>query len=353
MSDTAPRRPGGSLLERAAEVYDFGMNLRPARQDDVRADDVVEEAREVPQEPLEDVQEPRPIRAPFLEEEAFSAPYEEAPHEEAPPPPAQELPQEETPPPLPSTTRPMRAAGAAIDRAMLAAKGLLVPGAPIGALVEEFRQVKRQLLQTARVVRKSDGDRSRTILVCSAKPNDGKTYCAVNLAISMAAEREVEVLLVDADFAKPDVMNRLGLKDGPGLLDALADPRIDIEACVVRTDIPQLSLLPAGKKSNTDTELLASRRTSEIIADLLAADPKRLLIFDSPPVLAASPASVLANHAGQVLLIVRADCTSEGDLRDAVAQLDGCEHIQLVLNAVSFVPGGRRFGSYYDQEDAK
>ncbi|WP_457833013.1 hypothetical protein, partial [Staphylococcus aureus] len=77
---------------------------------------------------------------------------------------------------------------------MLAAKGLLVPGAPIGALVEEFRQVKRQLLQTARVVRRSDGNRSRTILVCSAKPNDGKTYCAVNLAISMAAEREVEVL---------------------------------------------------------------------------------------------------------------------------------------------------------------
>ncbi|WEK01586.1 MAG: AAA family ATPase [Candidatus Sphingomonas phytovorans] len=371
MSDTTPRKPSGSLLERAAEVYDFGMNLRPARQDDVRDHDVVQEIREVPQEPLEDVREPRPIRAPFLEEEAFSAPYEEGPYEEAPheeapheeapyeevsygeapPPPTQELPLEEVLPPLAPPTRTMR--GAVIDRAMLAAKGLLVPGAPIGALVEEFRQVKRQLLQTARVVRKSDGDRSRTILVCSAKPNDGKTYCAVNLAISMAAEREVEVLLVDADFAKPDVMNRLGLKDGPGLLDALADPRIDIEACVVRTDIPQLSLLPAGKKSNTDTELLASRRTSEIIANLLAADPKRLLIFDSPPVLAASPASVLANHAGQVLLIVRADCTSEGDLRDAVAQLDGCEHIQLVLNAVSFVPGGRRFGSYYDQEDAK
>jgi len=358
MSDPTPRKPSGSLLERAAEVYDFGMNLRPARQGDVRDHDVVQEIREVPQEPLEDVQEPRPIRAPFLEEEAFSAPYEEAPYEEAPdeeapPPPAQELPLEEVLPPLAPPTRTMRGAGAVIDRAMLAAKGLLVPGAPIGALVEEFRQVKRQLLQTARVVRRSDGNRSRTILVCSAKPNDGKTYCAVNLAISMAAEREVEVLLVDADFAKPDVMNRLGLKDGPGLLDALADPRIDIEACVVRTDIPQLSLLPAGKKSNTDTELLASRRTSEIIANLLAADPKRLLIFDSPPVLAASPASVLANHAGQVLLIVRADCTSEGDLRDAVAQLDGCEHIQLVLNAVSFVPGGRRFGSYYDQEDAK
>jgi protein-tyrosine kinase len=191
------------------------------------------------------------------------------------------------------------------------------------------------------------------VLVCSAKPNDGKTYCAVNLAISMAAERDMEVLLVDADFAKPDVMNRLGLKDGPGLLDALADPQVDVEACVIGTDIPQLSLLPAGRKSINDTEMLASRRTGELVAKLLAADPKRLVIFDSPPALAASPASVLASHAGQVLLVVRADRTSEGDLRDAVAQLDGCEHIQLILNAVSFVPGGRRFGSYYDQEDAK
>ena len=99
--------------------------------------------------------------------------------------------------------------------------------------------------------------------------------------------------------------------------------------------------------------MLASARTGELIEALLAADPKRLVIFDSPPALAASPASVLANHAGQVMLVVRADRTSEGDLREAVALLDGCEHIQLVLNAVTFAPGGRRFGSYYGQEDAE
>jgi protein-tyrosine kinase len=86
---------------------------------------------------------------------------------------------------------------------------------------------------------------------------------------------------------------------------------------------------------------------------LLEADPKRLVIFDSPPALAASPASALANHAGQVMLVVRADRTNEGDLREAVALLDGCEHIQLVLNAVTFAPGGRRFGSYYGQEEAE
>jgi len=349
MNDMTPRKPTGSLLERAAQVYDFGAPLRPVPVAEVLQEEVrgEPEAMQVlaPEQPRP-ADEPLLLDDTALPDEVPAAP----PREEQPLPLLREAPVEDAI--APAVDAP-HGRIARIDRAMLAEKGLLVPGAPIGALVEEFRQVKRQLLQTARVVRRTDGDRSRTVLVCSAKPNDGKTYCAVNLAISMAAERDVEVLLVDADFAKPDVMNRLGLEDGPGLLDALADPEIDVEACVIRTDIAQLSLLPAGRKSINDTELLASRRTGQVLGELLAADPRRLVIFDSPPALAASPASVLSGHAGQVMLVVRADRTSEGDLRDAVAQLDGCEHIQLVLNAVSFVPGGRRFGSYYDQEDAK
>lgn len=301
MSDIAPRKVKASLLERAAEVYDFAEHAR-----------------------------------------ARGAPVEPQPME---PPVAQPLPI------TPVAKLAPRGGEAVIDRALLAERGLLVPGAAIDALTEEFRLVKRQLLTTARTVRRGDADLSRTILVCSAQPNDGKTFCAVNLAISMAAERDVEVLLIDADFAKPDVMARLGLPDGPGLLDALADPKVDVERCVVRTDVPQLSLLPCGTKSNADTELVASARTGELIAQLLAADPTRILIFDSPPVLAASPASVLANYAGQVMLVVRADRTGESDLREAVALLDGCEHVQLVLNAVAFAPGGRRFGTYYTQEE--
>jgi protein-tyrosine kinase len=332
MTDMTPRKMKGSLLERAAQLYDLAPPPLQPQEPAAPVQRVAAPAAPAPQAILEPVIEPfapapQPIPEPVVE------PVIEAPR------------------PRIRIARPAGAA-VAIDRAMLAEKGLLVPGAPISALVEELRQVKRQLLQTARLVKKQDGDRSRTVLVCSARPNDGKTYCAVNLAIAMAAERDVEVLLIDADFAKPDVMKRLGLNDGPGLLDALADPNVDIEACVVATDIPQLSLLPAGTKSNNDTELVASRRTGEVIAALLAADPKRLLIFDSPPALAATPASVLANHAGQVMLVVRADRTTEGDLREAVALLEGCEHIQLVLNAVSFAPGGRRFGGYYGQEDA-
>ena len=303
----------GSLLERAAEVYDFSAHFRtPA----IPAEDLA------PVAPVETVV---PLRA-------------------APPPIAPEAVRYAAPVP----TR-----EAAIDRALLAENGLLVPGAAIGVLAEEFRLAKRQLLLTARRLAATDPAKARTMLVCSPKPGDGKTYCAVNLAISMAAERDVRVLLVDADFAKPGVMKRLGVEDGPGLLDALGDPSIDVESCVVGTDIPNLSLLPAGAGSTSDTELIASDRTPALIARLLAADPERIVIFDSPPALAASPAAVLALHVGQIALVVRADRTAESDIRDSVHRLDGCETIQLLLNSVSFAPGGARFGSYYGQGDGQ
>ncbi|WP_333572245.1 AAA family ATPase [Sphingomonas sp.] len=260
------------------------------------------------------------------------------------------LPVEETPDPAgapaapPVQQRPM----VPIDRARLAATGMLVPGGAITPLAEEFRMVKRQLLLTARGVAGVDADRARMILVCSAQPDEGKTFCAINLALSIAAEKDVEILLVDADFAKPDVSRRLGMGEGPGLLDALAG-QIDVEACIVDTDVPQLAILPAGTRSVSDTELLASDGARAMLDRLAAANPRRIVIFDSPPALAASPASVLALHVGQTMMVVRADRTSEEDLRAAVAALDGCEHIQLVLNAVSFQPQGRRFGSYYAQ----
>jgi exopolysaccharide/PEP-CTERM locus tyrosine autokinase len=242
---------------------------------------------------------------------------------------------------------------AAIDRDLLAEHGFLLPGAPVSVLAEEFRLVKRQLLLTAKAIADDRGDRSRMVLVCSAKPSEGKTFCSINLALSLAAERDVEVLLVDADFAKPDILASLGIEDGPGLLDALGDPAIDLESCIIRTDIPKLSLLPAGTKTHNDTELLTSKRTDLLLSTLLTADSRRIVIFDSPPALAASPASVLTAQVGQVMMVVRADRTGETDLREAVQLLDGCDHIQLVLNAVSFTPSGARFGSYYGQEGAR
>ena len=312
MSAQPNPRPG-SLLERAAQVYDFGAAMR-ARGAPAIAD--------VPAAPSPAADAP------------FFAPLDSFPTHDAP-------------------WIAVKGEPASIDRLMLAQKGMIVPGAPIGPLAEEFRLVKRQLLVTRERI--ADEMRARTVLVCSARPQDGKTFCAINLALSMAAERDTEVLLVDADFAKPDIMRQLGLDDGPGgglgLLDALADDTLDPETLVVPTDVPHLSVLPAGTQSTSDTELLASARTRAVVARLLAANPRRIVLFDSPPALAASPASVLAMTVGQVMMVVRADRTPESEIAAAVGLLDACEHIALVLNAVSFVPGAARFGSYYGQED--
>ncbi|AJP72381.1 AAA family ATPase [Sphingomonas hengshuiensis] len=349
MNDQTPRRYRGSLIERAAAANQFAPAPTPPTDQPVpplpvsRAEPLAPPLVQDQREPLPPLQV-EPERTPPLVEP--DAPVLRRGTAADPVPPAPPHPDYA---PEPGSGRRF----APIDRQALVEGGMLVPGGTITSLAEEFRMVKRQLLLTARAVAAADtvkaADRARMILVCSAQPNEGKTFCAINLALSMAAEKDVEILLVDADFAKPDVLERLGLPQGPGLLDALAGAVDDVEACIVDTDVPQLSVLPAGTKTTSDTELLASDRARAILDGLAQANPRRIVIFDSPPALAASPAAVLALHVGQVLLVVRADRTSESDLREAVSTLDGCEHIQLVLNSVSFQPGGRRFGTYYGE----
>jgi len=231
-----------------------------------------------------------------------------------------------------------------VDRDKLREAGFVLPDGPVTALSEEFRIIKRQLLFTAQQPHVRHGER---ILICSAHPNEGKTFCALNLALSIAAEKDNEVLLVDADFAKPSILSSLGLEGSKGLMDVLADPEISVEDCIIHTDIPGLAILPAGEQTNADTEYLASSRTREVLNRLTSNNPKRIVIFDSPPALSASLASVLATHAGQVMMVVKADKTTETALRDALGLLAGCDNIQLVLNGTKFSPTGRNFGSYY------
>ena len=237
----------------------------------------------------------------------------------------------------------------AINRKHLRDQGLIVPEGSVTGLLEEFRIIKRHVLLQAAELRGQDNaaGSAQRVLICSPLPGEGKTYCAVNLALSIAAEKESEVLLVDADFAKPSVLSRLGLPGGAGLMDALADPSIDVADLVLGTDIPGLWVLPAGNATNSDSEYLNSSRTAAVLDRLTDGAPHRIIIFDSPPVLAASPAAELAKFAGQVLLVARADRTGEGSLRDAVSLLSACPNIQLLLNAANFSPSGRRFGTYY------
>lgn len=236
----------------------------------------------------------------------------------------------------------------AVDRKHLRDQGMIVPEGSVTALMEEFRIVKRQLLLQATDLRRAGMDgAAQRVLICSPLPGEGKTYCAVNLALAIAAEKESEVVLVDADFAKPSVLSTLGLPGGPGLMDALADPAIDVAACVIGTDIPGLWVLPAGNATNSDTEFLASSRTRAVLDRLTQGAPQRVVIFDSPPALAASPAAELAKYVGQALVVARADQTGQGSLEDAISLLSACPNLQLLLNAVHFSPSGRRFGSYY------
>ena len=294
-----PKRP--SLLERAAQVYDFdaALKARPLPA-------VVAEAPPMPRVPAEPI--------------AFVQPFVAD---------------------APAVSRPGRSGN--VDREELEAAGFILPDAPVSALAEEFRIVKRQLLLAAMA---GDDAKARRILIASALPGEGKTFCAVNLALSMANERDVEVLLVDADVAKPSILSTLGLENGPGIIDIIEDSSIDPESCVIRTDIPGLCVLPAGKPHNEATELIASDRTRAVI-EALGRVPNRVVILDSPPVLAASPAIALASHVGQTVMIVRADQTGESDLRDALKLLEGCADIRLLLNGSSAGLGRRRYGSYY------
>jgi protein-tyrosine kinase len=301
--------PTGSLIERAAEIYDFKAAIKGP---------VVAPVREEPRAPAK--AEALETGAQVLTEiRARKAPA-------------------------------FAGAQVSVDRTRLRDAGFIVPDAAPGSLAEEFRIVKRQLLLNASGAASGKPlERGRMILVCSAQPNDGKTFCAVNLALSLASERDTDVLLVDADVAKPEVLSTLGIEGGPGLMDALEDPSIDVESLIIRTDIPKLSVLAAGRQANNDTEMLASARTKQVLDGLANNHPSRIIIFDSAPALAASPASVLALNVGQVMMVVRADRTTESELRDALALVAGCPNISLLLNGSSYFGGNHSFGSYYGQ----
>ncbi len=238
-----------------------------------------------------------------------------------------------------------------IDRDCLTRHGLIQPEGQVTALLEEFRIVKRQVLQSVRKAQAAgSGALAQRVLVCSPHPDEGKSYCAVNLALAMAAEKDSEVLLVDADFAKPSVLKMLGLPKGPGFMDVLAREDLKVEDCVLSTDIAGLHVLPAGNHTTSDSEYLASHRTAEVLDRLTRGSPKRIVIFDSPPVLAASPAAELAKHVGQAIVVARADRTGQNALEDALMLLSACPDLKLLLNAAHFSPSGRRFGAYYEEE---
>jgi len=168
--------------------------------------------------------------------------------------------------------------------------------------------------------------------MASALPSEGKTFTAINLALSMALEKDISVLLIDADVAKPHISCTFGVENEPGLMDLLRDEATTVESVILPTDVPNLCILPAGRRSDTATELLASHRMEAIVSYIAASDPMRIALIDSPPLLLTSESRALAQSVGQVVVVVRAGFTPQRAVLDAISYIGEDKSIGLILN---------------------
>ncbi len=193
-----------------------------------------------------------------------------------------------------------------IDLQALSARGLMSPDAPRSQLADQFRVIKRPLIANAMGRGVAPVKRGNLIMVTSALSGEGKSFTAINLAVSIAMELDNTVMLVDADVSKPSVLKMLGVSPGRGLLDVLTDQSVDLSQVMLRTNVEKLSILPSGTQHARATELLASAAMVQMLDEMASRYPDRIIIFDSPPLLMTTESRVLAGHMGQVVLVVQA-----------------------------------------------
>jgi protein-tyrosine kinase len=224
-----------------------------------------------------------------------------------------------------------------LDLSGLAAQGLLVPHSPRTLLADQYRVVKRPLIRNAIGKGMSKLAHGNLIMITSALAGEGKSFTAVNLALSIANELDHTVMLVDADVARPSVMRMLGLADAhgrveaPGLLDVL-EGRVEMANALLKTNVDKLTLLPSGTPHEKATEMLASDAMSRLLDEMARRYPDRIIIFDSPPLLQTTEARVLATHMGQVVVVVRAEHTAQAAVTDALATIEACPVRLMLLN---------------------
>ena len=234
-----------------------------------------------------------------------------------------------------------------LDFAALAAVGIITPDAPRTALADQFRVIKRPLIANAVGRGAASLKHANLIMVTSALAGEGKTFNSVNLAMSIAAELDHTVMLVDADVARPSVLRTLGLPMGPGLLDVL-EGKVDLAGALLRTNIDKLTLLPSGTPHPKATELLASDAMKALLDDMATRYPDRIIIFDSPPLLLTTESRVLATHMGQIVMVVNAGQTSQADVTHALSTIESCPIRLMILNkARTDGPGGYGYGYGY------
>lgn len=248
-----------------------------------------------------------------------------------------------------------------IDLEQLRQRGYLTPGAARTPLAQEMRRIKRPLLLNIQkaVATETDPDAqppANLIMVTSALPGEGKTFISINLAISMSAELDRRVLLVDADIARGDLSDQLGINAGRGLSDLLQEASYLSEDGVLTTNVERLSVLPAGAPVDNVDELFASGQMYIIARALAEADPDRVIIFDASPLLATTEAAVLARRMGQTVMVVEANQTPQDAVGQALSQLDGCANVSLVLNKTTGKDAsgyGYGYGAYGQDANVK
>jgi len=237
-----------------------------------------------------------------------------------------------------------------IDLERLKARGFVTPDAPKSQIADEFRVIKRPIIHNARRTAASAIRNGNLIMVTSALPGEGKTFTAVNLALSVAMELDTTVLLVDGDVAHPELPRVLGTPASPGLLELLTTNELDVSDAIVRTNVDNLSILPAGAHHRRATELLASEQMAIVLHELGTRYPDRIVIFDSPPLLPTTEARALALHMGQIVMVVAADSTRQHAVNLALATIENCDIVLMMLNKADKTDVGTYYGYYADDE---
>lgn len=237
-----------------------------------------------------------------------------------------------------------RAPDLALDRQRMKEYGLLTPEDEDSSLLEQYRMVKRRLISQAFGKSLNGTNPSNLIEVTSSLDGEGKTFTTFNLGVSIAMERDVTVLLVDADLTRRSLTRIAGLSEAKGLTEFLTGEIDDLAEVVFRTDLPRMSIIPAGASHPEAPELVASDSMRACTRELAGRYSDRLILFDTTPLLMNSQAATLASHMGQVLLVVEAGRTSEAAVRDSVAlfaEADVCRNLLLNKSAQ-----GRGYGYY-------
>jgi exopolysaccharide/PEP-CTERM locus tyrosine autokinase len=237
----------------------------------------------------------------------------------------------------------------------LRAANMLVTGSQLEAIFyDEYRRIKRPLLsnafgKTAQLVNKGN-----LILVTSSIPGEGKSYSSINLALSIAHERDHTVLLVDCDVAGRGSSQLLGIAEKPGLVELLESDNLDVGDVILRTDIHKLCLISAGKQHEYITELLASQRMVELVNELGKRYQDRIIIFDGPPILSTPQTQVLTGLVGQIVFVVEAGQTPQAVVEEALSLIPKEHATGLLFNkyeGISSRSGYSYYGHYGDKKE--